>query len=43
MKDIFVPVFLGIVVDGQKSYMSLKNFQADAEHWDRVKGALERH
>ena len=38
MKDGFAPVFLGIVVDGQKSYMSLKNFQADAEHWDRVKG-----
>lgn len=37
-KDGVAPVLLGIVVDGQKSYMSLKNFQADTEHWDLVRG-----
>ncbi|SDP85960.1 Site-specific recombinase XerD [Mucilaginibacter sp. OK268] len=37
-KDGFAPVFLGLVVDGTKSYMALKNFQADTEHWDKIKG-----
>jgi hypothetical protein len=38
MKDGFAPVFLGLVVDGKKSYMALKNFQAETEHWDKIKG-----
>jgi integrase len=37
-RDGFAPVFLGLVVDGTKSYMALKNFQADTEHWDKVTG-----
>lgn len=37
-RDGLAPVLLGIAVDGQKSYMSLKNFQADTEHWDLVRG-----
>ena len=32
-KDGFAPVFLGLVVDGTKSYMALKNFQADTEQF----------
>jgi hypothetical protein len=38
MKDGFAPVFLGLVVDGKRSYMALKNFQAETEHWDKIKG-----
>lgn len=38
VKEGLAPVFLGLVVDGQKNYMALKNFQAEAEHWDKLKG-----
>jgi len=38
VKDGAAPVFLGLVVDGKKTYMALKNFQADTEHWDKIKG-----
>jgi site-specific recombinase XerD len=38
VKDGVAPVFLGLVVDGKKTYMALKNFQADTEHWDKIKG-----
>ncbi|WP_179415574.1 Arm DNA-binding domain-containing protein [Mucilaginibacter sp. E4BP6] len=37
-KDGIAPVFLGLVVDGCKNYLALKNFQADTNHWDKVKG-----
>jgi hypothetical protein len=37
-KDGTAPVFLGLAVDGTKSYIALKNFQADTEHWDKIKG-----
>jgi hypothetical protein len=38
VKDGAAQVFLGLVVDGKKTYMALKNFQADTVHWDRIKG-----
>jgi site-specific recombinase XerD len=38
VKDGMAPLFLGLTVDGTKSYMALKNFQADTEHWDKING-----
>lgn len=38
IKDGKVPVFVGIAVDGGKSYLALKNFQAELIHWDTAKG-----
>src|SRR5689334_18730629 len=38
VKDGAPPVFLGLVVDGKKTYMALKNFQAETDHWDKIKG-----
>jgi len=37
-KDGLAPVFVGLVVDGCKNYLALKNLRADTDHWDKVKG-----
>ncbi|WP_374163845.1 site-specific integrase [Arcticibacter sp. MXS-1] len=41
-KDGKAPVFLGLVINGEKSYISLKNYQVDVKHWDKDKGSGKR-
>ena len=42
MKDGKVPISLGLVINGEKSYIALKNYQVEVKHWDKVKGAGKR-
>lgn len=37
-KDGKAPVYMGIVVNGEKIYIALKSFQADVQHWDKRNG-----
>lgn len=38
IKEGKAPVFVGIAVGGKKSYIALKNFQAELAHWNIEKG-----
>ena len=42
MKDGKAPVHLGLVINGEKSYISLKNYQVEVKHWDKEKGSGKR-
>ena len=42
MKDGKVPISLGLVINGEKSYIALKNYQVEVKHWDKDKGAGKR-
>lgn len=42
MKDGKAPVHLGLAINGEKSYISLKNYQVEIKHWDKARGAGKR-
>ncbi|WP_374165336.1 site-specific integrase [Arcticibacter sp. MXS-1] len=42
MKDGMAPVHLGLVINGEKSYISLKNYQVEVKHWDKDRGSGKR-
>jgi len=42
-KDGLAPVYLGLSVDGTRSYLALKNYQAQVSHWDTNKGCGKKN
>lgn len=42
MKNGKAPVHLGLVINGEKSYISLKNYQVEVKHWDKDRGSGKR-
>ena len=42
-KDGMAPVYLGLSVDGTRSYLALKNYQAPVGHWDTNKGCGKKN
>ena len=42
MKDGKAPVHMGLVINGEKSYIALKNYQVEVKYWDKEKGSGKR-
>jgi site-specific recombinase XerD len=42
MKDGKAPVYLGLVINGEKSYIALKNYLVEIKDWDKNKGGGKR-
>ncbi len=43
MKDGKAPIFLGLVVNGEKIYLALKNYYVEISNWDKNRGAGKRN
>lgn len=43
LKDGKAPVYLGLVVNGEKVYLALKNYYVELRHWDKNRGAGKRN
>lgn len=42
MKNGKAPVHMGLVINGEKSYIALKNYQVEVKYWDKDKGSGKR-